>query len=322
LGGKILVHEDDELQKIQDGLACPECGQFLGPMNICPYCRTKVKGRVDIKIIKAVSILVAILGVGLLLLWANLQEPSGMKIGDISKRQNYAFVEIEGEITGDSMYYVEVSDEGEVFPSGLSFWLDDGTGVIKVKTYDEVTKDIIEAKKIPVEGDRVVIKGNVMFREDDMSMTLQSPDNIEIVKDTESPKSMMIQDISGKDETEDFNGKFDEMDVKSSTISGSLTGIDSQTTSYRDLYDNLYFEVKDTQGYSILIKVPYAIYSAYGGSIDEGVKSLPLNQEDIGDEDIKATGHLVWDRYNNPTGGYGGSWVLVLQDITNIKLEV
>lgn len=314
--------ESPEKKNVEEGLLCPECGQFLGPMNVCPYCRTKVKGRVDIKTLKAMSILLAVVGVGLLLVWANLRGPAEMNLGDITKRQNYAFIEINGMVVGDARYYTKVSDNGEVFPYSLSFTVDDGTGQLRVKAYDEVTKDIIEKKNIPTNGDRVKVWGNVNYRGNNKFMTLQSADLIDITDDIseKEPEYILIDDIYDTDEQEFETGQ-------AVILEGTFPGPTSQEDDYGvdmlDIYDNLKIVLKDAVGNAVAVHVPNALLLAYGEmdvDFTEGISLFDVNTTSVG---ISVTGHLVWDDYTSlPGSEYRGSWILVVQDFDALELGV
>ena len=193
-----MKDEKKVYKKTDIGLNCPKCGQFMGPVSLCPYCRTRVKNRLDIKTFKAISLLVAIIGIALLLVWANVKPHNEMDIGDITKRQNYAYLRINGTVIDDARYYVTLSDSGKVLPGSISFQIDDGTGILQIKAYQEVTKDLVKDKKIPVKGDKVVVEGPVMFRGDEKSLVIQSVNGLKI--EDEKPVDITMAEINGTGE--------------------------------------------------------------------------------------------------------------------------
>ena len=309
-------------KKTEVGLNCPNCGQFMGPVNMCPYCRTKVKDRISIKTMKSVSLLISVFGIALLLVWANLKDDNEMNIGDITKKQNYAYLEIEGRVVEDSRYDFIISDTGEILPNSISFKIDDGTGLLDVRTYQEVTKELIREKKIPVNGDWVKVVGNVNFRGDYKAMTLQSVDQLKIIKETPSP--ITIDDIfnKGENDTGIKHGKM--VSLEGVFPGGKVQQEDYDILFYDDEYDTVKILLKDNKDLAV-IYIPHTLLGAYRKELDEKtVDELSFkNNKNTTDIRISVTGHLVWDKYTSfENSEHRGSWVVVPRTLDDIILEV
>ena len=308
------------MRKSDIGLNCPKCGQFMGPSNLCPYCRTRVKNRLDINTLKAISLLVSVLGVASLLVWAHFKDHGQWDIEDLSKKQNYAFLEFEGVVVEDPRYYVTFTESGDSLPGSVSFKIDDGTGLIEVKAYQEVAKEIVREKKIPSNGDRVRVAGSVTFRGRDMSVMLQDVSLLEIL--TEDPDlTINIRDIHNKGEDANLSGKR----VK---VTGTFPGIIKQERDHnvglQNEYNTLILLI-DEDKYYVCLKIPSALEDAYREKNDARVDSeiSLLDDENAADISITVEGNLVWDRYASaPNSEYWGSWVIVPRSLDDVRLEV
>ena len=64
----------------------------------------------------------------------------------------------------------------------LEFQLDDGTGIIKVRCYDDVTAELARTRCIPGYGDRVKIQGTYQFKARTDFVILGSAKGIEITR--------------------------------------------------------------------------------------------------------------------------------------------
>lgn len=316
-----MTKEAEKDPKAGKGLTCPNCGQFLGPSNVCPYCRTKVKGRLDIRSIKAISLFIAVVGVALLLVWANMKGVTKRDIGDITKRQNYAYMEIEGVIKGDVRYHIQVSDDGKALPGSLEFQIDDGTGILAVKAYDEVTKDLVKKNMIPIKGDRVKVAGSANFRENDVSLVIQDPEELEIDRDP-SDINITISDIwKGRSDPAAFeNGK----EIK---IQGKLYPLEHQEdklgVGFQDLYQNARLVVHDDQDIRALIQIPHSLIGAYGDRYEERESGeLSIKDENVENRDLTVEGRLIWDKYAPVPGDQyeRGNWVIVPFSLEHVKI--
>jgi DNA/RNA endonuclease YhcR with UshA esterase domain len=83
---------------------------------------------------------------------------------------NMAYVRLKGEISRGLSYDPE-SDY-------LAFWLDDGTGEVRISAYRDVTQALLAAGEVPALGDGVEVAGTLRIREDLVSLTLNVPEHL------------------------------------------------------------------------------------------------------------------------------------------------
>ncbi len=306
-------------RKTESGLNCPNCSQFMGPFKVCPYCRTKVKNRLDIRTFKAISVVVAVVGIAFLLVWANMKDREKWDIEDLTKRQNYAYLEFNGTVVEDSRYYVSFGAEGERLPGSLSFRFDDGTGIMEVKAYQEVAKDLVKEKMIPVRGDSIKISGPVNYRGNDMTLLLQDWTALEIER-PDPDITVTIADIYENPDEDAF--PFGKMIKVSGLLTGAVFVAEDLETDFADKVGNMKILIKDENDNTAIIHVAQSLYSPYY-LYNEEVGAGEYNLYEVGTELITVTGHLVWDKYapNEVTGGKG-NWVIEPQRLEDVHLEV
>lgn len=153
---------------------CPSCGRFVGPYEACPYCGARQAPRLSLRAVKWGALLLAT--VGLALLWmAAVQAPlPRISIAQVSATMNFAYVEIAGRVVRAPTYNPD--------SRYLSFTVDDGTAQMRVWAFRNVVDDLRAREQIPGLGDRVVVAGTLRVREEDISLTLNLPEHLEILR--------------------------------------------------------------------------------------------------------------------------------------------
>jgi len=153
---------------------CPSCGRYVGPYEACPYCGARLAGRMPVRAVKIAAILLTT--VGLVVLWfaATRAQVPLIQIAQAGATMNMAYVRLEGRCTRVPSYNPE-SDY-------LSFWIDDGTGEIRVSAYRAETRQIIERVLVPALGDVVEVAGTLRVREDFLALTINVPDQLTITR--------------------------------------------------------------------------------------------------------------------------------------------
>jgi len=151
---------------------CASCGRFVGPYETCPYCGAKQQGRIPTRRIKIAAILLAT--VGLFALWwaARYTDIPTVTAAEALGTMNMAYIKVNGHIARSITYDPE---------SGyLAFWIDDGTGEVRISAYRDVTEAILAAGHIPALGDEVTAAGTLRIREDYVALTLNVPEHLEL----------------------------------------------------------------------------------------------------------------------------------------------
>ena len=153
---------------------CSSCGRYAGPYEACPYCGARLAGRMPVRVVKIAAILLAT--VGLVVLWfaATRAQVPLIQIAQAGATMNMAYVRLEGRCTRAPSYDPE-SDY-------LSFWIDDGTGEIRVSAYRAETRQIIERALVPALGDVVEVAGTLRVREDFFALTINVPDQLKVTR--------------------------------------------------------------------------------------------------------------------------------------------
>jgi len=159
-----------------DVVNCPHCGRYVGPLELCVYCRRFHAKRLCTRIVKYVSPLLAIVALGALYGLGEWQGHPSKAIKEISEKNNYAYIRFAGTVCkAPSMY-----DSEEGGGKTLSFCVDDKSGMLEVKAYAHSTGRMAAAGQIPASGDFVEILANLTIRGDDKSVIINSPDQISV----------------------------------------------------------------------------------------------------------------------------------------------
>jgi len=173
---------------------CPHCGRYVGPLELCPYCRKVHRKRPVITLFKYLSPLLAIAGMFFL---HHMGKTSGnplVKVGDLGPTSNFAYIVLEGTVCEEPRFYRATGSQDPTAGS-LEFCLDDGTGQTRVKTYEDATRRVIAQRKLPALGDHVRVTGNFQTRLNKHSIIVGSPHEIEILT-LEAPLELTVGDVA------------------------------------------------------------------------------------------------------------------------------
>ena len=153
---------------------CPSCGRFVGPYETCPYCGAHLVGRISVRAVKIAAILLAT--VGLFGLWwmARYTDVPTVSAAEALGTMNMAYVKVQGHIVRSLSYDPE--------SAYLAFWLDDGTGEVRVSSYRDVTEALLASGTVPALGDEVTVAGTLRIREAYVSLTLNVPEHLELCR--------------------------------------------------------------------------------------------------------------------------------------------
>lgn len=158
--------------KARETAICGSCGRFVGPYTACPFCGARVGGRVSLKVVKLVAVLLS-MG-GLVGLWLTARQMSIPLITADAARgsMNMAYVRIEGRVARNISY--------DPTSGYLAFWVNDGTGEVYVSSYRDVTAELLAHDLIPAPGDAVAVAGTLRIREDWVALTLNTAQHLHL----------------------------------------------------------------------------------------------------------------------------------------------
>ncbi len=160
---------------------CKECGRYIGPTVMCPFCGHKNVRTSRITVTKNIALAVAVIGLLALNIWSISYGSPNMDIDDLGETSNYAMVEISGVIPRAPVYYPGVDGA----PGTIYFTVDDGTQQVSVRAYPQpVVEDMLATGKIPAFGDRVNVTGNVYWYNAERGFILNNLANLEIHRQT------------------------------------------------------------------------------------------------------------------------------------------
>jgi len=151
---------------------CPSCGRYVGPYEACPYCGARIGGRVSVRAVKIAAIVLATVGLAALWLAATHSEVPLVPIGQAGATMNMAYVRVQGRVIRSPSYY---ADSGY-----LAFTIADESGQMRVSAYRHEAEALRSGGRVPALGDWVSVEGTLRVREDDVAMTINVPEHLEI----------------------------------------------------------------------------------------------------------------------------------------------
>jgi DNA/RNA endonuclease YhcR with UshA esterase domain len=167
---------------------CPSCGKFIGAYARCPYCGTKAEHRMSIRFFRFFAIAMSLGGVFVIWLVAYGVNAPLVKVDEIGPTYNFGIVRVEGKV-----------DRTSIPPwGGLDFSVDDGTGVIRVRAYQDMAKKIIDAGRFPSEGDVVSVEGTLRLSGASRlpMMVVNVPEKIRVISSAPEAPSVSISSLS------------------------------------------------------------------------------------------------------------------------------
>jgi hypothetical protein len=137
---------------------CPYCGKPTGKLEVCTNCGADLGKRTTLKIALVIGCM--IFAVGASFIWQiitikvlpEVPKVTLTAIGEINEGYDYAYVWIEGTVSGGPRYRAPPNVR-------LDFSVDDGTGKIDVRVYSEQAQKIVDENKMPAVGDVVKLFG-------------------------------------------------------------------------------------------------------------------------------------------------------------------
>ena len=158
---------------------CSACGRYIGSWEICPFCRHYNPKRWQVRLIKYSSPFLTILGIVLLMFLGKVYGTSDVRIAELGRKANFAQVRIDGRVSGDVRVYASDSDSG-MSARGLEFEVDDGTGIIRIRCYEDAFDELRKARNLPGAGDHVTLIGNYQYKAKRQFVILSSSSDLKI----------------------------------------------------------------------------------------------------------------------------------------------
>ncbi|MCX7848229.1 MAG: OB-fold nucleic acid binding domain-containing protein [bacterium] len=171
---------NDLSQPTAQGTVCPSCHRFVGAYDRCPFCGTGIPKRIPLRVVRSLSLLVAIAGLVCLHLMAMYRDVPTVSIGAISPAMNFGYKRVIARVSQPLRYY----RDGDKI-TGCSFLLEDDTGELRVRAFRPVAEALYHRGFTLRKGDRVSVTGTLQVLEDTPRMLLQSPDQLEILEPAE-----------------------------------------------------------------------------------------------------------------------------------------
>lgn len=154
---------------------CPVCGEYVGAAERCARCGAAPEVRLSLRVFRWAAVGLATAGLGLLFLAARYREIPKLRVGDIERTMNFAYVRMSGVAADDA----RVFRRGERVES-LRFTLRDDTGEIVVRAHGERAREVAERGLAPRAGDRVELAGTLQVSDEGVALRLQSADQLRV----------------------------------------------------------------------------------------------------------------------------------------------
>jgi DNA/RNA endonuclease YhcR with UshA esterase domain len=132
--------------------------------------------RTSLRVLRAGSVLLAVLGLFFLYLWARHRDVPVVRVAEVSETMSMAYVRLEG-----AAGRVSVMRDAKGRAESVQFDLDDGTAVARVRAFGHSAAALDAAGKIPARGDRVKAAGTVRVGADgDVALLVQTAEHVEV----------------------------------------------------------------------------------------------------------------------------------------------
>lgn len=159
-------------------IKCASCGRFVGALTRCPHCGARVNKRLSVRATRYAAVFLSVVGLMLLYWMAVSQKIPTITIGEITPTMNFAYVRIDGTVSGETRIFKE---NGLV--RSMRFDLHDGTGEIPVTAYQAQARELVEKGLIPRSGDHISVAGSLSVAADDrILLRIQVADQVELVQ--------------------------------------------------------------------------------------------------------------------------------------------
>jgi hypothetical protein len=156
---------------------CPSCERFIGTAGVCPFCDADAARHPALRVLKGASLLLGVAGLACLYMMAAGRDVPVVRIGSVTPMMNFAYARVRGTV--DREPYVSRHDGR---PDYLSFFVDDGSGRLRVTAYRRVAGRLAGRDRVPLRGAVVDVAGSLRVGADGhVRLTVQAADALRIV---------------------------------------------------------------------------------------------------------------------------------------------
>lgn len=156
---------------------CPVCGEFVGAFPRCAQCGAAIETRQSLRIYRVAAILLATVGLALLFAMARYREIPVVRVGEIERSMNFAFVRVRGEAADDARIFRK---DGRI--ESLRFTVRDETGEIVVRAHRDRAQWLVEHDRVPGAGDSVEATGSLNVTSDGVALWVQAPEKLTVTR--------------------------------------------------------------------------------------------------------------------------------------------
>ena len=230
---------------------CSACGRFIGSWEICPFCRHYNPKRWQVRLIKYSSPVLTILGILLLMFLGKVYGISDVNIADLGRKANFAQVRIQGRVSGAIRVHGVDAEDSEMSNRALEFEVDDGTGILRIRCYEDAFDELRAARNIPGPEDRVTLVGNYQYKAKRQFLILSSSCDLQIERSRPAKATPVLHVFRAEE--------FDLPIGRRVKVTGRVESIE------HGLYERTCW-VADPQGTKIPINLSKSVLDAYGSS--------------------------------------------------------
>lgn len=154
-------------------MRCPVCGEYAGAATRCSHCGAVIQVLLSLRIFRWAALGLATVGLGLLFAMSRYREIPLVRVGDIERSMNFAFVRMRGDAVDDARIFRR---DGRV--ESVRFTLCDETGEIVVRAQRDRAQWLEDREMVPSVGDRMEVVGSLNVTPDGASLWIQAPEKV------------------------------------------------------------------------------------------------------------------------------------------------
>ncbi len=227
-----------------------------------------------VRLLKYSSPFLTIAGIVLLGFMGKAYGPPEVTVSELGRKVNFAQVRIHGRVSDEVRFH---SGEEGIGNDSLEFEVDDGTGKIRVRCYEDGFNALKAAGKIPAKSDIVTVRGNYQYKAKRQFVILSSDVDLEITREPVSSATPIDQVLRA--------GEFNIKEGQRLLVTGRLT-------RKIDGYYDFTFLLAGTDDKTLAVVFSKDLLRAYGFASTSGTFWNTWKEGDY----VTAVGELKWYR--------------------------